>query len=329
MTPRSRPSLRRARPVAVVGLASAAVLFGATSGPASAQISSCPGADDAFASLTPAQAEVSVVCLSNAARIAAGLDTLKAHTQLRTAARRHAEDMQSRGYFDHVAPAPAPHGATLLARVQSSGYPLRAAAENLASGQPTPRRATVAWLTSPGHCNNLLDPAFDEVGVGRAASSPIWVQVLGTRSTPSEAGAYPGCASGNPPSIAGVASGPPSDVDDSAEAGPKSSGVKINAVRRAGSRWTIRLKGGKAVGRTATVRTYGALRRCVEADGQKERCSTVPGARLSSTRVKLKRTTTARLKRRASDAFVRVSLPSFRRDGTQFAAATVTRKLPR
>lgn len=296
---------------------------------ATGQITSCPGADDSFSSLTPAQAEVSVTCLSNAARIAAGLGTLKPHGQLQTAARRHADDMQSRGYFDHVAPSPAPHGATLLARLGSSGYPLRTAAENLASGQPTPRRATVAWLTSPGHCNNLLDPAFDEVGVGRASTSAIWVQVLGTRSTPSTAGAYPGCNTGAPPSIASVASAPASDVDDSAAAGPKPSGVKISAVKRSGSRWTIRLKGSKAVGRTATVRTYGALRRCVKQTGQKERCSTVPGARLSSARVKLKATTTARMARRASDAFVQVRLASFERDGTQFAAATLTRKLPR
>jgi uncharacterized protein YkwD len=296
---------------------------------ASGQIASCPGADDSFASLTQAQAETSVTCLSNAARIAAGLRTLKAHEQLRTAARRHADDMQTRGYFDHVAPAPAPHGTTLLARLGSSGYPLRSAAENLASGQPTPRRATIAWLTSPGHCNNLLDPAFDEVGVGRAASSAIWVQVLGTRSTPSTAGAYPGCDSGDPPSIASVASGPPSDADDSAAAAPKPSGVKISRVSRTRSRWTIRLKGSKAVGRTATVRTYGALRRCVKQTGQKERCSTVPGARLSTARIKLKATTTARMSRRASDAFVQVSLAPFERDGTQFAAATLTRKLPR
>lgn len=296
---------------------------------ASAQITSCPGADDDFAALTQVQAEVSVICLSNAARIAAGLSTLKTHEQLRTAARRHADDMESRGYFDHVAPAPAPHGATLLARLGSSGYPLRTAAENLASGQPTPRRATVAWLTSPGHCNNLLDPAFDEVGVGRASSSAIWVQVLGTRSTPSTAGAYPGCDAGQPPSIASVASGPPSDADDSAAAGPKPSGVKISGVKRSGSRWTIRLKASKAIGRTATVRTYGALRRCVKQTGEKERCSTVPGARLSTARVKLKATTTTRMTRRASDAFVQVRLASFQRDGTEFAAATLTRKLPR
>lgn len=296
---------------------------------ASAQISSCPGADNDFASLTQAQAEASVTCLSNAARIAAGLDVLKTHEQLRTAARRHAGDMEARGYFDHVAPAPAPHGTTLLARLNSSDYPLRSAAENLASGQPTPRRATVAWLSSPGHCVNLLDPAFDEVGIGRASSSAIWVQVLGTRSTPSTAGAYPGCESGAPPSIASVASGPPSDSDDSAAAAPKSSGVRISRVSRTRSRWTIRLKGSRAVGRTATIRTYGALRRCVKQPGQKERCSTVPGARLSSTRVKLKTTTTARVSRRSSDAFVQVKLASFQRDGTQFAAVTMTRKLPK
>lgn len=296
---------------------------------ATSQISSCPGADDTFAALSQAQAEASVICLSNAARIAAGLSTLKTHEQLRTAARRHADDMESRGYFDHVAPTPAPHGTTLLARLGSSGYSLRAAAENLASGQPTPRRATVAWLTSPGHCNNLLDPAFVEVGVGRASSAAIWVQVLGTRSTPSTAGAYPGCDAGKPPSIAAVASGPPSDIDVSVAAGPKASGVKIRSVSRTPSRWTIRLHGSRAVGRTATIRTYGALRRCIKQTGQKERCSTVPGARLASARVKLKATTTARMNRRASDAFVQVHLASFQRDGTRFAAATLTRKLPR
>src|SRR4051794_22539485 len=73
---------------------------------ASAQISSCPRGDNHFGSLPRARAEASVPCLSNAARIAAGLDVLKAHGQLRTAARRHADDMESRGYFDHVAPAP-------------------------------------------------------------------------------------------------------------------------------------------------------------------------------------------------------------------------------
>lgn len=318
----------RLRHLSLCGLGAVAIVSALPSA-AAGQITSCPGADDPFASLTQAQAEASVTCLSNAARIAAGLSTLKPHSRLRTAARRHADDMQTRGYFDHVAPAPAPHGTTLLARLGSSGYPLRAAAENLASGQPTPRRATAAWLTSPGHCNNLLDPAFVEVGVGRASASAIWVQVLGTRSTPSTAGSHPGCDSGTPPSIASVASGPPSDVDASAAAGPKSSGVRIRGVKRTGSRWTIRLKGSKAVGRTATVRTYGALRRCVKRRGRKERCSTVPGARLSSTRVKLKANTTTRMARRASDAFVRVSLPSFQRNGTRFAAATLTRKLPR
>lgn len=328
MLPSSRSSLRRVRSITLVGLTLGA-LVGVVPTAASRQVTSCPGADHRFSTLTPAQAEASVACLSNAARIAAGLGPLKSHAQLRTAARRHADDMQARGYFDHVAPSPAPHGATLLARIRTSGYPLRTAAENLASGQPTPRQATTAWLTSPGHCNNLLDPAFDEAGVGRASSSAIWVQVLGNRSTPSTAGAYPGCDSGDPPSIASVASGPPSDVDDSAAAAPKSSKAKISGVKRTRTRWTIRLKGSAAVGRTATVRTYGALRRCVKQTGRKERCSTVPGARRSTKKVKLKSTTSVRITRRKSDAFVRVSIASFRRDGTRYAAATLTRKLPR
>ncbi len=324
-----RASISRFRRLSIAILGTGVVALAVAPAPAFGQSASCPGADDEFASLTQAQAEVSVVCLSNAARAAAGLRSLGTHTQLRTAARRHADDMDRRNYFDHVAPAPAPHGANLLARIQSAGYPLRTAGENLASGHATPRRATVAWLTSPGHCRNLLDPAFDEVGVGRATSSPVWVQVLGTRKTPSNAGPYSGCDSGNPPSIASVASGPPSSTDGAGSPGTsRTSGVKISRVTRSGSRWTIRLKGSRAVGRTATVRTYGALRRCVQRSGQRERCSTVPGSRQSTTRVKLKANTTVRVNRRAADAFVRVSHGSFRRDGTRIAATTVTRKLP-
>jgi uncharacterized protein YkwD len=294
---------------------------------AHAQSSSCPGADVAFNAMTAAQAEVSVVCLSNAARVAAGLETLRSHTQLRTAARRHAEDMQVRGYFDHVAPDPSPHGPTLLDRINASGYPLRTAGENLASGQTTPRRATVDWLTSPGHCRNLLDPAFDEVGVGRASAAPIWVQVLGTRRTPSKAGPFPGCDTGDPPSIASVAGGPPSD-DDSTDRF-RSSGARIVSVKRSGSRWRIRLKGSRAAGVKATVRTYGALRKCVSSSGKRQRCSTVPGSRRASVRVKLRSNRTIRIKRRSGDAFVRLSHASFERDGTRFAARTVTRRLPR
>ncbi|MBF6619417.1 MAG: CAP domain-containing protein [Patulibacter sp.] len=304
---------------AVVACAGASVAHG--------QTASCPGADVAFSAMAPAQAEVSVVCLSNAARVAAGLETLRSHPQLRTAARRHADDMHARGYFDHVAPAPAPHGPTLLDRVNASGYPLRTAGENLASGHPTPRRATVGWLTSPGHCRNLLDPAFDEVGVGRAADGPIWVQVLGTRGTPSSAGPFPGCDSGDPPSIASVVGGPPSD-EDSTESF-RDSRVKIASVKRSGSRWKIRIRGSRAAGVKATVRTYGALRKCVTAPGKRKGCSTVPGSRRATVRVKLKSNRTVRIKRRAGDAFVRVSHPSFEQDGERFAAETVTRKLPR
>lgn len=322
----------RIRSLRALGLACvAAVAGGIAAGPASAQSASCPGADLPFASLTRAQAEVSVVCLSNAARSAVGIGLLRTNDQLRTAARRHADDMQARGFFDHVAPAPAPHGPTLLDRLQSAGYPLRTAGENLASGQSTPRRVTTAWLESPGHCRNLLDGVFDEVGVGRATASPIWVQALGTRKDTASESDYAGCDTGNPPSIASVASGPPSDRDDAGSPGPdtKSAGVRISRVSRSSSRWTLRVRGGKAVGRTATVRTYRAVRKCVREPGRRERCSNVPGSRRSTVKVKLRSTTTVRIKRRAGDAFVRVTHGAFRRGDTRYAAGEVTRRLPR
>ncbi len=317
------------RRLALAGAGGALLVALAVPASATAQ-SACPGADEPLEAMTQAQAENAVVCLSNAARASAGLRPLSAHSQLQTAARRHAADMEARGYFDHVAPSPAPNGATLLARIQSSGYPLRTAAENLASGQPTPRRATDAWLKSPGHCRNLLDAAFTELGVGRGPTSLTWVQVLATRSTPSNAGSFPGCETGDPPGLAHVAGGPATAVSDQVVRPPRSSGLRVRSVSRTRTHWIIRLQGSAAAGRTATVRSQGALRKCVKEPGRRERCSTVPGARHATARVKLRTgTTTVRVRRRAADRFVTVTHAAFRKDGTQYGARTVNRQLPR
>lgn len=74
---------------------------------------------------------------------------------------------------------------TLKERLQASGYPLRVAGENLAAGQSQFEGALSAWLASAGHCANLMQPQYSDVGlacVQRRGSryERFWVAHLGT-----------------------------------------------------------------------------------------------------------------------------------------------------
>jgi len=48
------------------------------------------------------------------------------------------------------------------------------AAENLARGYPTADSTVAAWMASPGHRANILDPALTQVGVAAVYASGRW-----------------------------------------------------------------------------------------------------------------------------------------------------------
>ena len=58
------------------------------------------------------------------------------------------------------------HGANFAARISAVGYSWRAAGENIATGFATPRTVVQAWMASPEHCANILDPTYENVGTG-------------------------------------------------------------------------------------------------------------------------------------------------------------------
>jgi len=99
---------------------------------------------------------------------------------LRCAARRHSLDMIQRGYFAHV----SPDGVPPSDRVVDAGYSFRAVGENIAAGQMTPQAVVDGWIASDGHCANLMNPAFEELGTGyvNAPTNLVhyWTQVFGT-----------------------------------------------------------------------------------------------------------------------------------------------------
>lgn len=62
-------------------------------------------------------------------------------------------------------------------RMYHSGWP--GIAENVARGQKNPSEVMRAWLNSPGHRANILNPRYSEMGAGVVVASdgqPFWTQ---------------------------------------------------------------------------------------------------------------------------------------------------------
>lgn len=76
-------------------------------------------------------------------------------------------------------------GSEVGMRATRAGYRWRMIGENIAAGQNSAREAVASWIESPGHCANLMNPAFTEMGAGygisraRMPGFAYWTQVFG------------------------------------------------------------------------------------------------------------------------------------------------------
>jgi uncharacterized protein YkwD len=119
----------------------------------------------------------------NAARRKASAPLLRPNPQLDEAAQRHAEDMLTRGYFAHE----SPEGTTVRERARAAGYDWGVIGENIAEGQFSVADVMETWMRSPPHRRNILDPDFNELGVGLALGRQgegwqvEWVQTFGLK----------------------------------------------------------------------------------------------------------------------------------------------------
>lgn len=118
-----------------------------------------------------------VLDLVNQERQNVGAPPLQFDAEAELAAKVHSEDMLGRNYFDHVSPEGWDPGARLQ-MTGASGY--SGFGENIALGQQTPAAVMTAWMNSPGHRANILNPNFTHLGVG-IANGPRWTQVFLTR----------------------------------------------------------------------------------------------------------------------------------------------------
>lgn len=71
----------------------------------------------------------------------------------------HSQDMAARNYFEHD----TPDGVDVSARTEQQGYGPYAG-ENIAFGQRDVREVMDAWIESPGHFANLIEPDYEHFG---------------------------------------------------------------------------------------------------------------------------------------------------------------------
>jgi uncharacterized protein YkwD len=99
---------------------------------------------------------------------------------LEKAAQGHADDMYGQDYFSHN----SKDGRSMSDRIVFAGYYFKGwksfiVGENIAKGQGSISEVMAGWFKSEGHCQNLMNPAFKEIGV--AENNHVWVQDFGGR----------------------------------------------------------------------------------------------------------------------------------------------------
>ena len=101
---------------------------------------------------------------------------------LATAAQSHSRDMANNNYLDHK----DRNGGTPGDRAELAGFVGQQIGENIAAGQDTPNKVVEGWLASPGHCANLMNAQFRELGAAYAVdpksdAAIYWTAVFGTQ----------------------------------------------------------------------------------------------------------------------------------------------------
>lgn len=109
-----------------------------------------------------------LVNLTNQNRAAANISELTVNPLLEKAAQMKADDMAAKGYFAHNTPS----GLTPWYWIQQAGYKYTYAGENLAVNFQESSDVETAWMNSPGHFLNIMNPKYTEIGI--ATSTGIY-----------------------------------------------------------------------------------------------------------------------------------------------------------
>ncbi|HVY35893.1 MAG TPA: CAP domain-containing protein [Candidatus Paceibacterota bacterium] len=124
-----------------------------------------------------------VIDATNTERLKAGLTPFRVNDKLNASAKLKVEDMIAKQYFEHTSPS----GVTVSDLGKKAGYNYIILGENLALGDFTDANDLLAaWMASPGHRANILNPLYRDIGVsvekGMFNGQEVWfaVQHFGT-----------------------------------------------------------------------------------------------------------------------------------------------------
>lgn len=126
-----------------------------------------------------------VIELTNQMRSKQGLPPVSENAALAAAANAKAQNMFSENYWAHFAPS----GKSPWDFILNSGYKFTYAGENLAKNFYTSEEVVNAWMNSPTHRDNLLNPKYKDVGIAvvegvlNGQKTTLVVQEFGTTST--------------------------------------------------------------------------------------------------------------------------------------------------
>ncbi len=102
-----------------------------------------------------------IISDTNYIRAKYNLYPLKENAELTAAAYLKAYDMFNDQYWDHI----SPDGKTPWYFIRNTNYDFRFAGENLAKDFSSSEDVIAAWMESPDHRANILNPNYEDIGV--------------------------------------------------------------------------------------------------------------------------------------------------------------------
>jgi uncharacterized protein YkwD len=140
------------------------------------------------AGYSPDNQESALVDLINGYRGSLGLGPLAMNYELGAAADYHSADMATNNYFDHY----LYDGTDPGTNIHNFGFTGSTWGENIAAGMSSAQEVLTAWQNSPEHDAAMRNPAFTEVGIGRAHSDNsyygwYWTADFGGGDAPNQA----------------------------------------------------------------------------------------------------------------------------------------------
>jgi uncharacterized protein YkwD len=127
-----------------------------------------------------------MACLVNYQRQLKGAKPLTISSGLNQMALQHSDDQAQMQNMTHT----GLNGSTLIDRFNAANYPSQYVAENVAWNQRTVADVVQAWVNSPGHYANMINPDYTEFG----AACVNWYWTFDFGSSAGQGNTVPNCS---------------------------------------------------------------------------------------------------------------------------------------